>query len=437
MLQCNHPTVISFYSEHPQLSFTDMNVLFVNVMRQLLTGTQTSLTNSIGTQLVEQMNQLLAQQRDAKEQWALAKQQFVSDVQRTVIQHHHDTMVPQLRSLLAELEPALVRQLPGGITNAMRGEWSADLAKRVADMSQASVTGIMQRMAAVETGQTETNTSLGQLLKKMENSSTKGKMAENVLSSVLHRLYPTATIASVGDQKGMGDIMLVRVGKPTILIENKDWNKNVPTDEVKKFIRDVEEQHCCGLFLSQNCGIANKGNFEINVSGSNVLMYVHDVRNEAEKIRMAIDIIDHFKVKLDECTSAAAAVTATFGANTGINTTTSTTVAVIDTETLNEINAEYQAFVAQQLLQIRMVREFSQKMVKQIEEVSLPSLKKYLSTRYAFAASAETHICPICGFVGKNAISLSAHRRRKECRGLGTSVGLGLGTSGGSNDEGK
>jgi hypothetical protein len=62
------------------------------------------------------------------------------------------------------------------------------------------------------------------------------------------------------------------------------------------------------------------------------------------------------------------------------------------------------------------VREFSQKMVKQIEEVQLPSLRKYLSTRFAFAATAEVHICPVCSFVGKNAISLAAHRRKKECR---------------------
>ena len=68
-------------------------------------------------------------------------------------------------------------------------------------------------------------------------------------------------------------------------------------------MRDVETQYCCGLFLSQNFGIANKDNFEINIHNGNILLYVHEVNNDAEKIKIAIDIIDKLKIKLDECYS--------------------------------------------------------------------------------------------------------------------------------------
>jgi hypothetical protein len=232
---------------------------------------------------------------------------------------------------------------------------------------------------------------VGELLKKLEVSSCKGKMSENVLFNILQSLYSTAQIDIVGDQKETGDIMLTRKNKPTILIENKNWGRNVIQDEVKKFIRDVEIQGCCGLFLSQNYGIANKENFEININDGNILLYVHEVRNDPEKIRIAIDMIDNFKYKLDEIV---------------INNGNSYT---IDKEVLDEINKEYQFFVSQKLLQIKTVKDFGQKMIKQIEENDFPSLEKFLSTRYAFSSSK--YVCEFCDFVGKNQSAMSAHKR--------------------------
>ena len=84
------------------------------------------------------------------------------------------------------------------------------------------------------------NNNVSDLLKKMEISSVKGKVSENVLCSILHSLYPVAQIDSVGTTKETGDIMLTRNNKPKILIENKCWDKNVVQEEVRKFIHDVD-----------------------------------------------------------------------------------------------------------------------------------------------------------------------------------------------------
>ena len=185
--------------------------------------------------------------------------------------------------------------------------------------------------------------------------------------------------------------MLTRKNKPTILIENKNWNKNVIQDEVKKFIRDVETQNCSGLFLSQNFGIANKENFEININNGNVLLYVHEVNNDAEKIKIAIDIIDNFKLKLDEIIVS------------------NGDCYNIDKEILDEINKEYQLFATQKLLQIKTVKDFSSKMIKQLEELQLPSLEHFLSTKYAFSSSK--YVCEYCEYVAKNQSAMSAHKR--------------------------
>ena len=87
--------------------------------------------------------------------------------------------------------------------------------------------------------QTQLQANLSDLLRKMENSSSKGKISENLLLNILQPLYPTAQIDSVGTTKETGDVMLLRKDKPTILFENKNYDKNVTQDEVRKFLRDI------------------------------------------------------------------------------------------------------------------------------------------------------------------------------------------------------
>jgi hypothetical protein len=234
------------------------------------------------------------------------------------------------------------------------------------------------------------NNSVSELLKKMENSSSKGKISENIVYNILHSLYPCSQIDFVGTTKETGDIILTRNNKPKILIENKNWDKNVVQEEVKKFIHDVEKNDCCGLFLSQNYGIANKENFQIDISGKNVLIYLHEVNNDAEKIRIAINIIDHFQNKLDELDN-----------NCEVDT--------ISKEILDSINREYQNHAIQKINMIKLIKDCNQKMIKQMNEIKIPSLDDYLSSRYAFSTSKYT--CEYCGFVGKNQGSMSAHYR--------------------------
>jgi hypothetical protein len=234
---------------------------------------------------------------------------------------------------------------------------------------------------------------LSRILKKMENSSIKGKISENILYNILVSLYPTGEITSVGTQKETGDIILERKGKPKILIENKNYSCNVNQEEVKKFIRDTETQNCCGLFLSQNTGISLKNNFEINLQNGNVLLYVHEANNDSEKIKIAIDLIDNFKLKLDE-----------------LNSEKEMDGDIISKENLDEINKEYQNLILNKISIIKNIKDNSEKLIKQIETIEFPNLEKYLSTKYAFSKSSS-FICKYCEFIAKNQQSLSAHLR--------------------------
>lgn len=240
--------------------------------------------------------------------------------------------------------------------------------------------------------QSQLQTTISDLLKKMENSSSKGKISENLLYNIITPLYPTAEINSVGTTKETGDIMMYRKDKPTILVENKNYDKNVSGDEVKKFIRDIETQNCCGIMLAQHSGIANKENYQIELYKKNVVIYLHNVEYDADKIKVAINIIDHFKSQITDI-------------DTGADTFS------IEKHILDDINTEYQNFINQKITHIKTIKEYNQKLLSQIEEITIPSLEQYLYKNYSISTSTSHDVCEFCSRSFKSQRALSAHYR--------------------------
>ena len=56
-----------------------------------------------------------------------------------------------------------------------------------------------------------------------------------------------------------------------------------------------------------------------------------------------------------------------------------------------------------------MAKEFNQKFLKQIDDLKIPTLEEYLSSKYSSSSSKIT--CEYCGFVAKNHQAKSAHMR--------------------------
>jgi hypothetical protein len=323
---------------------------------------------------------------------------IIRDIQKTIMDDTHkyfsgSTISPQgLQDFISTLDAKLSASLQ--LSQAQTESRIDSSIREMRASSDANLGVIKELSCASQQVATALNSSVCEVLKKMENSSAKGKMSENMLFNTLVALYPCAQIDSVGTTKETGDIIISRKDRPRILVENKNWDKNVVQEEVKKFLHDVEQQNCCGLFLAQNYGIANKEDFEINIHNGNVLVYVHQAKNDPDKIKVAISIIDHLKSRLDEMSSDKL--------NSDVDT--------ICKERLDNINQEYQAFVAQKLAIMKHVRDFQTKLCKMIDDVRLPSLEEHLSTRYATSNSKYT--CQFCeAFQAKNQQALSAHHR--------------------------
>ena len=233
---------------------------------------------------------------------------------------------------------------------------------------------------------------LSDFLGKYKGSSNKGKFGENFLGSTLNSMFPTAEIVNTSGQKASGDFIVKRIDKPSILFENKEYDYNIPKDEIAKFIRDIDSQDMNGIFISQNSGITFKQNFQIDLHKGNILVYIQNCEYSADKIKMAVDIIDSLYVKIQD-----------LNLDEENNT--------ISKETLDDINTEYQEFINQKETMITFLKDFQKKMTTQIEDLRLPVLDKYLEPKYACVKN-RNFVCELCNvFTAGSKQSLAAHKR--------------------------
>tara|TARA_R110002153_G_scaffold5986_1_gene27527 strand:- start:37 stop:1539 length:1503 start_codon:yes stop_codon:yes gene_type:complete len=236
-------------------------------------------------------------------------------------------------------------------------------------------------------------TDLSDFLGKYRNSSYKGQFGENQLETVLNQLYPTGEILNTTGTPASCDFRVNRQDLPTILFETKNYDRNVTIDEVKKFIRDIDQQKCHGIFLSQHSGITSKQNYQIDIKGSNILVYVHNVDYCPNTIKIAADIIDSLSDKLSEIED-------------------SNEIISIPQEVLDDINKEYAIFIERKSKIIEYSKEFIKKLSTDVDDIKFPSLSKYLSMKCGSILNDETITCDICHqFKANSNKALAAHKR--------------------------
>ena len=450
--------VWEFYDEHKNLNFEDMNILFIQIMQKLIENSNPSFNINVVSQLLDNVKNLQTQVSNVSDMFSKNnsdmnsnitmkflefKREYIEDIKMIlsnntsekiapIIKEYNDTILDKTRIMFSEIIPKNQEIISKDIENSMKNLHSSinqdtnillknSVNKETLDnfinsleekfsktivnsqnifnsIISSSENRLENRLSELKdisktniSSQTLLQSNVSELLKKMENSSSKGKISENILFNILQSIYPTAEINSVGGSKETGDIMLIRKDKPTILFENKNYDKNVIQEEVKKFLRDVELQNCSGIMLAQHYGITNKENFEIEMNNNNVLVYLHRVEYDADKIKAAVDIIDHFKSKLVDVNKIG---------GDDIN---------IDKDVLDEINKEYQMFIANKLSHIKTIKDCQQRLLTQIEEIKIPNLEHFLSKLYA--SSSKEDICEYCNYVAKNPRALVAHQR--------------------------
>ena len=226
------------------------------------------------------------------------------------------------------------------------------------------------------------------------------------INLLLNRLYSTSDVAKIPRnhtlpfyREAPNIHTMKRHAHPTILVESLDVGHNVAPEDTHGMIQMMEATCQHGILLSQTSGFSAKPNYHIESHHGYLLVYVHQVEYNPDKIRLAIEVIDTLSSKMKQM-----GILGSGDHDDG--------ECAIDKALLDHINQEYQQFLVQKETMIQHLRESHRKTISQVEDFRFPSLDKYLSTKFAASAVKHGHKCELCkSFNANNLKALAAHKR--------------------------
>ena len=311
-----------------------------------------------------------------------------SDLQAIMKESQSDFSLESIQQNLTDKTKDIIEQISSRLQES-ESRLNSTLATNTQQLSESRV--IQER----------TSSELGEYLGKYKKSVLKGEQGENKLVNILNSIFPSAEIDNVSKTGHCGDVMLMRDQKGKILLENKVYSENLPTKEVLKFQRDVQEQNCHGLLLSQSSGICHIENWHIEISSeNNILVYLHNVHDDPDIIKQAIQLIDSLNAKLSSVFS---------------NVEESEKKIEIPHNVLEMMNHEFKHLNEI----IKSINTLNKKYQKDTDELlrklSLPSLDRFLTSQFGSQNIPEKALfhCeePGCTFAGLTKAALAAHKK--------------------------
>jgi hypothetical protein len=441
-----HPEIIAFYEANPSVDIVQVNLTLIQLIKPILSTTSES-ADQIQASIFEKFKTLYTKldtftgelnesiNNKTKEQTEQFKQILLSTTQEHItplIRENTNNIIEKTSNIIDKTQKENNVELNfDKHLSIFQNSINQNVSAIIHTNQQFLNTGLVEQDRKINELTTAINTNtmnqqqlvsnVSTILRRFEVGSGKGSLSENVTYNILVDMFPCASVELVSSTKETGDIMVHRPNKPTILIENKDHTTiNVTVPEVDKFIRDCTTQNCCGIMMAQHKGISRKQNYEIQINSGNVLLYLHNVNFDAEKIKVAFEIVDQFKTRLDAM---------------AINEEKSV---ILDVDTLESIHKEYGVYLSQRTAMLKTVKEFSEKMTNSLNDLKLPSIEVIINQHFATSQIQTETVCGYCGKFVKS--SVAQHHRhckeRKKALGLLEEEETMLG-SGGSSGKSK
>ena len=122
-----------------------------------------------------------------------------------------------------------------------------------------------------------------------QNSTILGQDGENFTFCELNKSFPSAEIEDCRKQSGRGDFILTD-GDFVMMIETKNYKKNVLKPEVAKFYRDVDNNNDikCAVLVSLKSGICAKPDFHFEVRDGKPILFLHKVSECIDNLTLAV-----------------------------------------------------------------------------------------------------------------------------------------------------
>lgn len=438
--------IMDFYDANESLDFQTMNLIFIDILQQIKSGLNSTINSTINTQILSEISDIRENINNINNSFYIKLQENKKDTieeYKNILYNNLSQNNEKLGNLIQQNTTHLLDKttillndvLPKSNENQFNffKESISNFQKTISEDSEkilqsinkeeqlnnflnnfenkynqliqpfctivnASEERLHKEISYVKNSQLPESlmNNLTDFFNKYKNSSYKGQLGEMQLETVLNQIFPSAEVLNTTSIKASCDFKVNRIDKETILFETKDYDRNVTLDEVKKFIRDIEIQKTHGVFLSQHSGITSKQNFQIDMIGKNIVIYIHNVNYEPTIIKMTVDIIDNLNEKL-----------LLLDDNENNDFT-------ISDENLQEINKEYANFIQQKLKLIDIIKDFNKNISYQIENIKFPCLSKLITQKCGSILNNENTeiICNICNkFSATSNKSLAAHQR--------------------------
>jgi hypothetical protein len=441
----NNKRIYDYYKANPNVNIETMNLILLDFMEQLGNDMTKVLSNSVFGEILSNVKDIKQQVNSLNDQMALKLQEhnksFIettkliisssssenADKIAQLLNRNTDSFIEKINISIPKTQDETNKKIQENLSTFQKTlnediksylstnssetslkEFISSLDSKITAMQQPIYTFISSNQEQLNSKLTSlrddsiTNKSanekvmsdLNDFLTKYKTSSQfKGQCSENMLGNVLNKMFPTAEVLNTTALKASGDFLLKRSGKQTILIENKNYEINVNLDEIKKFLRDVNEQKMNGIMMSQYSGIVSKPNGFIEINDGKVIIYLHNVDYSSEKIKMAIDVIDILSERLEE-----------------ISNVEEVNGYIIKKEVLDKINVQFQIFLNQKEIVLSTVREMNRKLLAQIDDMKIPDLSLFLNEKYA-SIQNQQFICETCNLPFQNKRSLAAHKK--------------------------
>lgn len=463
-IEIKNEEIINFYEKHPNLDIETINLYFIDIIKKLSTNLNSTMNENNISQilkLVGDMNKSM-EKLDTGFSYKVMemKSAYVKEVEQIlemknmtekeemvrVLERNHDNMVMKTELLMKEILPQSVegyekieKSLKGYFSeidmstkrlmegNERKEERKEEMSNIIGNIDRQfnqmaciintpisqSLEIIKENVSSTKQIQEEMTGEVNKFLNKYKNNSTaKGNISETELYMVLQSVMGEDEIIRCGGDTATCDIRVNRKdrNKPSILFENKNYARSVDTEEVKKFERDIMLQREHGIFLSQNSPITYKGNFHIDVKDRLIMVYVPNTGNNAEKIKIAIDIVDSLSEYIKE-PERETDETAAEGEKVKMKYT-------IEEEEMKEIIEEYVEFGKKKMRMVELIKEMSGRLITELNEVKMPVLRKYImgtaeGKKVCKEREEESLECEFCRiYTGTTKGGLTAHKRK-------------------------
>lgn len=424
-LKTTNKKVLEFYNNNPLFNFDIMNELFVDVLQEVskyITGNISNnmslkLNNTLSLQsqellfIKEQLKNII--NKDTNQDLLNSiiiklhehKKDSMNDI-KDIISNHENNNLQKIIDLIPKNNTSLINQCNEILKNfkyennhETYNHLLVSIEKTISNYVNTTENRINTSINDIKNitnqntiTQNKMNTDLSSFLDKYKNSSFKGALAENHIENILTKLFDNADINRTTKEDQSGDFIMSRNNLPTILFEIKNYNTNVPSDEIDKFIRDINKHKVNGIFISISTGIAKKNNFQIEINdNNNILIYIHNLQYDEYKIKSAVDIIDNLISKLSLYNHKDI---------------------TLSQQTIDLINKEYQTLISKKTLLSDHLKDSYKKSISFLEDIELKTLNTFLSTHFSFLQSNSLK-CNYCNkFIGTNKKSLSVHQRK-------------------------